>query len=55
MVSNCWDILLCQQMLDATKRIADNNFVFRQDSAWAHFTFSTVQLMQCMFDCFYLL
>jgi len=24
----CWDILLSQQMLDAMKRVIDNNFVF---------------------------
>jgi len=30
------DILLSQQMLDATKHITDDNFFFQEDSAQVH-------------------
>jgi len=29
----CWDILLSQEILDATKCLIDDNSVFQQDSA----------------------
>ena len=32
----CWDILLSQQILDAIKVVADDNFIFQQDSALLH-------------------
>jgi len=41
------NILLCQQMLDATKRIVDDSIVFQQDIALVHLAFNTVQLLQC--------
>ena len=33
-----------QQILDAIKRVADDSFVFQQDSASVHLAFNTVQL-----------
>jgi len=34
-------------MLDATKDVVDDNFVFQQDSAPVHLEFNTVSLLQC--------
>jgi len=39
-------VLLSQQMLPAIKRVAGDTFVFQQDSAPAHRTLDTIQLLQ---------
>ena len=40
------DVLLSQQMLDAIRHVAGDNFVFQQDSASAHRARDTVELLQ---------
>ena len=45
-VNGQWDILLCQQLLDAIKHITDDHFVFEEDSAQVHCACNTVQLSE---------
>ena len=47
-VDGCYyrDVLLKKQMLPVMRRIAGNTYVFQQDSATAHRTRDTVQLLQ---------
>jgi len=40
------NVLLSQQMIPAIKQVAGNTFVFQQDSAAAHRTRDTIQLLQ---------
>jgi len=47
-----WDILLSQQILDATKRVTDGNLIFQQYSALTLIAFSTVRLLQCKIPIF---
>ena len=42
------DILLSQQILDAIKRITDDNFFFQKDSTQVHCASNTVQLSEKM-------
>ena len=41
-----WDVLLSQQMLSAIRHVADDNFVFQQNSAPAHQARDTIKLLQ---------
>jgi len=38
-MDSCWDMLLFQQILDAIKRLAGDNFVSEQDSPLVHLSF----------------
>ena len=42
----CWNIIISQQILDAMKRVINDNFIFQQYSALMLIALDTVQLLQ---------